>query len=53
MFVVNSVRLFAFLIAKGIIFTIFGVRYFNDFKPKFTVFKGPCLKSVWERIYIS
>ena len=21
----------------------------NDFKPYFTVFAGPCLKSVWER----
>ena len=32
MFVVNSVRLIAFLVLRGITFHIFGARYLNDFK---------------------
>ena len=48
MLVINSVRLPKFLIARGIISHIFGARYLNDFKPYFTMFTGPCLKSVWE-----
>ena len=46
MLVKNSARLPKFLIARGIIFHIFGARHLNDFQPYFTMFTGPCLKSV-------